>query len=259
MPLSTIRFRAGAEGDVRAIRALLEACGLPVADLSAQAQELVVALDGEALVGCIGLERHGSAVLLRSLAVAPAWRGRGLGRALHDRILATAALRGATAAYLLTTGAERFAAARGFARVDRAAVPADVAASAQFRALCPVTAVCMRRDLGREIRHFPADVLRLRPDVPGASMWAVALERTMLTYFELAPNARFDAHHHASEQITFVLEGELYFEVEGGAEVRVGAGEVIAVPADVPHRVWTAERPARAVDAWSPVRPDYLR
>jgi N-acetylglutamate synthase-like GNAT family acetyltransferase/mannose-6-phosphate isomerase-like protein (cupin superfamily) len=259
MPLTGITFRPGAAADVAAVRALLDACGLPSADVSADRQELVVALEAGALVGCIALERYGAAVLLRSLAVAPGVRRRGVGRALHDRILATAALRGATAAYLLTTTAEQFAATLGFERVERSAVPGDVAASPQLRGLCPSAAVCMRRDLRGDARHYPADVLRLRADVPGASMWAVALERAMLTYFEVAPRSRFEAHRHASEQITFVIDGELFFEVAGGPEVRVGAGEVIAVPGDVPHRVWTRERPARAVDAWSPVRPEYLR
>jgi quercetin dioxygenase-like cupin family protein len=88
-------------------------------------------------------------------------------------------------------------------------------------------------------------------------MWAVALERAMLTYYELQPRARFDAHHHEAEQITMVLEGELFFEVEG-EELCVGPGEVIALPSGVPHAAWTGERPARAVDAWSPPRRDLL-
>jgi quercetin dioxygenase-like cupin family protein len=90
-------------------------------------------------------------------------------------------------------------------------------------------------------------------------MWAVALDRAMLTYFELQPQARFEQHRHESEQITMVLEGELFFEVEGQGEVRVQAGEVIALPANVLHAAWTREQAARAVDAWSPPRPDLIR
>ena len=104
-----------------------------------------------------------------------------------------------------------------------------------------------------------AATLRLRPDVPGASMWAVALERTMLTYFEIEPRSRFQTHSHASEQITMVLDGELFFEVAGGMEVLVRAGEVIAIPANAPHAAWTGDRRARAVDSWSPVRLDFIR
>jgi EamA-like transporter family len=52
--------------------------------------------------------------------------------------------------------------------------------------------------------------LQLREDVPGAQLWAVSLEHTMLTYFEVQPHSRFERHQHESEQITLVLDGELF-------------------------------------------------
>jgi quercetin dioxygenase-like cupin family protein len=98
--------------------------------------------------------------------------------------------------------------------------------------------------------------LPLRPDVDGARLWAVALNKTMLTYFEVDPHARFERHMHEAEQITMVLEGELFFELDDRL-VRVGAGEVIAVPSLVPHTVYAQESAVRAVDAWSPVPEKY--
>lgn len=74
----------------------------------------------------------------------------------------------------------------------------------------------------------------------------------MLTYFEVQPHCRFESHSHESEQITLVLEGELFFEI-GGKTIGLRGGEVIAIPADVPHAVFTEEKAVRAVDAWSPV------
>ncbi len=249
----------GGPGDEAALRALLTAAALPSADVAVSRQDYVLALSSGRLVGSVGLEAYGDDGLLRSFAVADDLRGAGLGSALYERIVAHAALCGVRTAYVLTTTAERFCVRRGFERIDRASIPAALAASAEFRTLCPATAVCMRRRLDRDARHFPADVLRLRPDVPGASMWAVALDQAMLTYFEVAPCSRFVRHSHPSEQITLVLEGELFFEVDGRDEVRVGPGEVIALPANVPHAAWTRERPVRAVDAWSPIRADFLR
>jgi len=84
-------------------------------------------------------------------------------------------------------------------------------------------------------------------------MWAVALEQSMLTYFEVEPNSYFDMHKHESEQITLVLEGVLYFEMQDRT-VDVNAGEVIAIPSNSEHAVHTGNESARAVDAWSPVR-----
>jgi N-acetylglutamate synthase-like GNAT family acetyltransferase len=253
------QFRPATADDEAPLRSLLASASLPVDDVDLRRHAYVLAHDGAALVGCVGLEACGDgAVLLRSFAVVPALRKQGLGTALFERVLARAVMRGARTAYALTTTAERFCLAHGFERVGRDGVPAGLAATAQFRTLCPASAACFRRRLDAAAVHLPRDVLALRPDVPGAAMWAVPLERAMLTYYALAPHARFERHAHASEQITLVLEGELWFGVDGGREVRVGAGEVIAIPADVPHSAWTGERAARAVDAWSPPRPDLI-
>ena len=111
---------------------------------------------------------------------------------------------------------------------------------------------------GQHVRQYRRDDLALSPDVEGARFWAVALDNTLLTYFEVDAHCRFPVHQHESEQITHVLEGELFFVVDG-VERCVGAGEVIAIPSHVSHAVFTREHAARAVDAWSPVLPAYRR
>jgi N-acetylglutamate synthase-like GNAT family acetyltransferase/quercetin dioxygenase-like cupin family protein len=250
-------FRFSGPGDEPALKALLESVGLPTEDVRHGEQDCILALHAGRVVGSVGLEKHERAVLLRSFAVVPELRGQGLGSKLYERIVAHAVLRGAESAFVLTTTAERFCAVRGFERLDRASVPGWLRETAEFRSLCPSTAVCMRRRLDIEARHFPADVLCVRPDVPGAAKWAVALERAMLTYFEVEPHSKFEAHRHESEQITLVLEGELFFEI-AAKRIAARAGDVIAIPSNAEHSAWTEERGARAVDAWSPVRRDYL-
>ena len=108
-----------------------------------------------------------------------------------------------------------------------------------------------------EIKVYSKEDLHLKPNVPGARMWAVGLTMAMLTYFELAPDTKFPEHSHEAEQITMVLEGELTFWW-GGKNVTLEAGEVIAIPSNVRHSVITGHQPCRAVDAWSPVREEYL-
>lgn len=107
-----------------------------------------------------------------------------------------------------------------------------------------------------DIVYYPKSSLTLKPDVPGAKMWAVALEKAMLTYFELEPDCTFDMHAHESEQITMVLEGELFFKTQTG-ELCVKAGEVAAIPSNIPHAVYTKEKAVKAIDAWSPIREEY--
>jgi len=106
-------------------------------------------------------------------------------------------------------------------------------------------------------RHFPRDSLHLRSDESGARFWSVSLDSTQLTYFEVGPNCRFEGHSHPSEQITLVLEGELFFETVSGI-TRVGVREVMAIPANAHHAVYTKTLAAKAVDAWSPVNGKYL-
>jgi quercetin dioxygenase-like cupin family protein len=105
-------------------------------------------------------------------------------------------------------------------------------------------------------RHFDARALQLKIDDAGAQFWSVALEHKQLTYLEVGPHCRFESHKDQSEQITLVLEGELYFETPAGTS-RVAAGEVMAIPAKVDHAVYTNEMAARAVDAWSPINKKY--
>jgi quercetin dioxygenase-like cupin family protein len=90
----------------------------------------------------------------------------------------------------------------------------------------------------------------------GSRYWSVALSQAQLTYFEVPPDARFKRHAHTSEQITMVLEGLLIFEL-GEVTYSIGAGEVIAIPGDLPHSVSAGPNGARAVDAWSPPQAIY--
>jgi hypothetical protein len=97
--------------------------------------------------------------------------------------------------------------------------------------------------LNKQAIYFPHESLTLKPDVPGAKMWGVALERTLLTFFEVEPHCRFDRHNHESEQITMVLEGELFFELDNGTFC-VKRGEVITArlqlePFDRKAMKWT--------------------
>jgi len=110
---------------------------------------------------------------------------------------------------------------------------------------------------GPSPRIYRREDLPLKPAVPGAKMWAIGLEKSMLTYFDMEGNTSFPEHSHEAEQITMVLEGELTFTVNS-RQITIRPGEVIAVPSNVVHSVTTGNAPCKAVDAWSPVRKEYL-
>lgn len=108
-----------------------------------------------------------------------------------------------------------------------------------------------------KIKYYSKNDLSLKSNVPGAKMWAIALEKAMLTYFEIEPNSVFDMHSHESEQITMVIMGELFFKTENGETICVKEGEVVAIPSNIRHSVYTKQKFVKAVDAWSPIRKEY--
>ena len=131
-----------------ALAGLLARAGLPHADLTpAHLPDFLALRDGDALVGAVGLEVYGPDALLRSLVVAPERRGEGLGAGLVDAIEAHARRRGVEVLWLLTETAEGFFATRGYARAERASAPEAIRSTAEFAALCPASAVCMRKPL----------------------------------------------------------------------------------------------------------------
>ena len=130
--------------DLAAIRALLDDNALPTADLGVESlRYFFVARDAERLFGMIGLERHGSAVLLRSLVVAAEHRDRGLGRLLANAAESLAGELNAVSVFLLTTTAASFFGSRGFRIVARDEVPDEIRRTAEFASLCPATATVM--------------------------------------------------------------------------------------------------------------------
>ena len=143
----SVLVREAAPADLPAARGLLVRAGLPLDGLDGAAVVLVAAAE-DRVVGTVALERHGrdagTAFLLRSAAVDPAWRGRGVGAALTgaalERVDTVCAPVG-----LLTETASAFFPRFGFRPVPRTALPSALAASAELRGACPTSATAMLR------------------------------------------------------------------------------------------------------------------
>ena len=131
--------------DLSAVERLLSTNDLPLDGVRENFGNFLVAEDGGAIVGAIGLEKFDSVALLRSAVVSSEHRGTGVGRELVERILVRAEEEGLDAVYLLTTTAEDYFPRFGFSRGTRETVPDAVKASAEFRGACPDTAVVMER------------------------------------------------------------------------------------------------------------------
>ncbi|NBC25547.1 MAG: GNAT family N-acetyltransferase [Bacteroidetes bacterium] len=129
------------------IGSLLKYCKLPVEDLTGDASVLFLEewAQGE-LAGVVGIEVFDDAGLLRSLAVRPSYRGYGLGTRLVHRAEAQAAEIGIRTLWLLTDSAAEFFELLDYERAERSSAPEEIKQSAQFRDLCPESAVLMRKE-----------------------------------------------------------------------------------------------------------------
>ncbi len=134
--------------DLPGVRDLLARTELPFEELDEVVGDLLVMRDPEGqIVGCVAMELHDDAGLLRGLATAPERRSQGLGWMLADAALGRARSRGARRVYLLTESASDFFAEKfGFRAVPTSMVDAAVAESSQFRH-APPNAVAMLLDL----------------------------------------------------------------------------------------------------------------
>jgi amino-acid N-acetyltransferase len=143
-------IRRARPADLPAVLALLEGARLPTSDIaSIDEPELWVLAEREAIVGVIALERFGAEALLRSLVIAPDYRKRGFGRELVAQIEEQARADDIKQLVLLTETAEAFFLSLGYTTIDRRYVSDSLKHTAEFRSLCPASAVCMSKTLVR--------------------------------------------------------------------------------------------------------------
>ncbi len=110
-------------GDAAGIEAFLAEQGLPGGGVAELIADFIVARDDGRLVGTVGLDRVGETAFLRSLAVAPAHRGRGLGRRLAAEALDRAVRKGLGRVFLLALASPDLFRSMGFEIVERGDFP----------------------------------------------------------------------------------------------------------------------------------------
>jgi amino-acid N-acetyltransferase len=131
-----------------AVKNLLSASGLPVADISAQhLHHFFGFASGGELLGIVGLELYEEVALLRSLAVAKAHRGAGLGSRLVAHAERYARDHGVKFLYLLTNTAESFFLRRGYVKIPREEAPSAIMDTKEFAGICPLSSTFMVKRL----------------------------------------------------------------------------------------------------------------
>ena len=87
----------------------------------------------------------------------------------------------------------------------------------------------------------------------------VSGEQTMVAHVYLEEGAIVPEHSHHNEQLTYILKGKLRFWVgeDFSHVVDVAAGEVLHLPANIPHKAEALEE-TLDLDIFCPPRQDWL-
>jgi len=123
-------------------------------------------------------------------------------------------------------------------------------------------APCLRRvqwqehGADRRMEHYTWDEMEKEVLSETIARKIISGEKAMVAQVFLAKGAVVPEHHHESEQITYILEGALEFELEG-RKIVVSAGQVLRIPSGVPHRAVALED-TLDLDIFSPIRTDWL-
>ena len=145
MLTGNFKIASAGQGQRDSIISLLRSAKLPTEDLALSLHNFLVALDGEDVVGAIGLERYGNDGLLRSMVVWDEFRNRGVASDLVNRLEEEAEMAGIGTLYLFTETAPLYFEKKGYERVSREDVSKSIQASSEFSSVCAESAIVMKK------------------------------------------------------------------------------------------------------------------
>ncbi|MCC8408508.1 arsenic resistance N-acetyltransferase ArsN2 [Mucilaginibacter sp. UR6-1] len=126
---------------------LLQAQHLPYADLPQDLNNFFVVTGAEQLIGVAGFEVYEGYALLRSVAVLPEYRGKGIAATLLSIINTRAVSIGVKELWLFTESAAGYFERLGFTQTSRGQVPAPLRLSTQYSSVCPQSAAVMFKSI----------------------------------------------------------------------------------------------------------------
>jgi quercetin dioxygenase-like cupin family protein len=103
---------------------------------------------------------------------------------------------------------------------------------------------------------YDADVTPVEM-VPGLEFRPVVAERFMVNFVRYQPHTEAPRHAHEEEQITFVIDGEFEFDLDGDVRM-MRRGTAVVVPPGVPHGARTLDSSCFEIDVFDPPRKALL-
>ncbi|HLI62989.1 MAG TPA: cupin domain-containing protein [Terriglobales bacterium] len=108
----------------------------------------------------------------------------------------------------------------------------------------------------KEPRHTRWQDVALEPIKPLIDRQVIVGDNIMMARVLLKRGASVPRHSHLNEQVTYILEGALKFLIQN-KEIVVAAGEVLTIPAGIPHEAVALEDTID-LDVFTPPRMDWM-
>ena len=92
------------------------------------------------------------------------------------------------------------------------------------------------------------------PLINGVTTKSISGEKSSVAFVDLPAYSRISTHHHSSEQIGIVLEGEIEYTIEEETKL-CKKGSAFIIPPNALHSlVVISNKPAKLVDIFTPKR-----
>jgi quercetin dioxygenase-like cupin family protein len=108
----------------------------------------------------------------------------------------------------------------------------------------------------RQLQYIPWHTVALENLNPLLQRQFVVGQEIMLARVLLKKGCIVPEHSHYNEQLTYVLDGALKFWIDG-QEIVVHSGEVLCIPAHMPHKAEALEDTVD-LDVFNPPRADWI-
>jgi quercetin dioxygenase-like cupin family protein len=106
------------------------------------------------------------------------------------------------------------------------------------------------------LKHIPWNTVELEDLNPLLQRQFVVGHDLMIARVLLKKGSAVPEHSHVNEQITYILEGALQFDIDG-KQIVVRAGEVLCIPPNMPHAALALEDTVD-LDVFNPPRQDWI-
>ena len=112
-----------------------------------------------------------------------------------------------------------------------------------------------QEEFDKRVSHYPD--IPLVELGPGSNSHLVCTKNITVSFITMDANIRTSLHHHESEQVMIVVDGECDEMVEGKL-YHLRKGDVIRLPSNIEHRAYISDRGCKAIDIFSPPRKDLV-